>query len=436
MSIEAEKGWSAKSALFIGFLSVLILVGGFGAWSVMTNISGAVIANGQLEVDQNRQVVQHPDGGVIAEILVHEGDHVKAGDVLLRLDATTFISDLTVVENQLFELIARRGRLAAERDGLTQIVFDPELVDISERSESINELMQGQRRLFHARLESLNQEVSQMQKRGGQIKEQIKGIDAQISAITMQIELIKHELTDQQTLLDRGLAQASRVLALQRQEASLQGEIGNLIASKAQSQGRITEIDIEILKFGAKRREEAISMLRDLSYRELELKEKHSALKERLSRLNMRAPVSGIVYGMQFFATRAVVKPADPVMYLVPQDRPLVIAAKIETMNINQVFIGQEVSLQFSAFASRDMPEIKGRVAKISADAFTDKATQISYYRSEIVLLKGELDRLPADATLIPGMQVQAFIRTTDRTPLAYLLSPLTDYFTKAFRER
>jgi HlyD family secretion protein len=252
----------------------------------------------------------------------------------------------------------------------------------------------------------------------------------------MQIELIKHELTDQQTLLDRGLAQASRVLALQRQEASLQGEMGNLIASKAQSQGRITEIDIEILKFGAKRREEAISMLRDLSYRELELKEKHSALKERLSRLNMRAPVSGIVYGMQFFATRAVVKPADPVMYLVPQDRPLVIAAKIETININQVFIGQEVSLQFSAFASRDMPEIKGRVAKISADAFTDKATQISYYRSEIVLLKGELDRLPADATLIPGMQVQAFIRTTDRTPLAYLLSPLTDYFTKAFRER
>ena len=436
MSIDTQKGWSAKGALILGLISILMLVGGFGTWSVMTNIAGAVIANGQLEVDQNRQVIQHPDGGVIAAILVQEGDHVKAGEILLRLDATDLRSALTVIESQLLELIARQGRLEAERDEQQQIAFDLELIAASERSTNIKELMQGQNRLFHARLETLDQEVAQMQKRGGQIENQIDGIDAQKAALATQLALIKRELADQQTLLDRGLAQASRVLALQREESSLRGQVGSLSANKAQAQGRITEIEIEILKFGTKRREEAISSLRDLRFRELELIEKRSALKEQLSRLNIRAPVSGIVYGMQFFATRAVVKPADPVMFLIPQDRPLVIAAKIETANINQVFIGQDVSLKFPAFDTRNTPEIKGRVVKISADAFTDEATRISYYRTEIVLLEDELDQLPDDATLIPGMQVQAFIRTNDRTPLAYLLSPLMDYFTKAFRER
>ena len=435
MSQSATQNWSARTPLTLGFLAILILIGGFGTWSVMANISGAIIADGQIEVERNRQLVQHPDGGVIAEILVHEGDQVNTGDILLRLDATDLTSELVVTEGQLFEMIARRGRLEAERDGTASITFDPQLTDASPRHANTNDLMQGQQRLFTARLETLEQEVLQMQKRSGQITDQIGGIAAQQAALLTQLALIQQELTNQQSLLDRGLAQVSRVLSLQREEARLRGSMGELTASKAQAEGRITEIEIEVLKFGTKRREEAITRLRDLQFRELELQEQRRALIEKLSRLDIRAPLAGIVYSMQFFAPRSVIRPADPVLYLVPQDRALVIAAKVKPTNIDQIFIGQEVTLRFPAFDARNTPELKGQVVKISADAFTDERSQISYYRSEITLLEGEISKLPADATLIPGMPVQAFIRTNDRTPLAYLIKPLADYFTKAFRE-
>lgn len=435
MSVDTAKHWSARAPLTLGFLAVLILVGGFGTWSVMANISGAVVAEGQIQVDQNRQVVQHPDGGVISEILVQEGDLVKTDEVLIRLDDTDLTSELVLIEGQLFEMIARRGRLQAERDNLKDITFDDELLAAAAISESADKLMKGQQRLFSARLDSLDQEVAQMQKRRAQISDQITGIIAQQAAMVTQLELILQELANQQSLLDRGLAQVSRVLNLQREEARLQGSMGELSASKAQAEGRITEIDIEVLKFGTTRREEAITRLRDLQYRELELQEQRRALLKKLSRLDIRAPLSGVVYGMQFFAPRSVIRPADPVLYLVPQDRALVISAKVQPTNIDQVFIGQEVTLRFPAFDSRNTPELKGQVMKISADAFTDERTQISYYSSEIALLDGEIDKLPKDTTLIPGMPVQAFIRTNDRTPLAYLVKPLSDYFAKAFRE-
>ena len=435
MNTAKNKSWSPRTPLLIGFLALLLLVGGFGTWAVMANISGAVVASGQIEVDQNRQVVQHPDGGVIATIEVQEGDLVDKGDVLIRLDPTNLISELVVVEGQLFEMMARRGRLEAERDGAEVITFDPELIKAAETSVDAKKLMQGQQRLFEARQDSMAQEIAQMQKQRSQISDQIKGIVAQQDALETQLELINEELGNQQTLLDRGLAQASRVLSLQREDARLRGTMGELTATKAQAEGRITEIDIGILKYGTKRREEAITRLRDLQFRELELTEKRSALKERLSRLDIRAPLAGVVYGMQFFAPRSVIRPAEPVLYLVPQDRPLVIAARVKNINIDQVFVGQEVILRFPAFDSRTTPELIGQVVKVSADAFTDERTGISYYRSEIMLLDGETKKLPEGAVLIPGMPVQAFIRTNDRTPLAYLVKPFTDYFAKAFRE-
>ena len=435
MSAVNNNGWSPRTPLIIGFLALLLLVGGFGTWAVMANISGAVVASGQIEVDQNRQVVQHPDGGVIAAIEVQEGDLVDKGDILIRLDPTNLTSELVVVEGQLFELMARRGRLEAERDEAKVITFDSELIKAAETSVDAKKLMQGQQRLFEARQDSTVQEIAQMQKQRSQISDQIKGIVAQQDALETQLELINEELGNQQTLLDRGLAQASRVLSLQREDARLRGTMGELTATKAQAEGRITEIDIGILKYGTKRREEAITRLRDLQFRELELTEKRSALKERLSRLDIRAPLAGVVYGMQFFAPRSVIRPAEPVLYLVPQDRPLVIAARVQNINIDQIFVGQEVILRFPAFDSRTTPELTGKVVKVSADAFTDERTGISYYRSEIMLLDGETKKLPEGAVLIPGMPVQAFIRTNDRTPLAYLVKPFTDYFAKAFRE-
>lgn len=431
----SAQDFSARKPIILGLIGLLVLVGGFGTWAVLSQIAGAVVAGGRIEVDRNRQVVQHLDGGVVAEILVDEGDTVAEGQTLIRLDANLLTSQLLITEGQLFELMARRGRLEAERDGNTGIVFDEELLEAARGRAEVAELIDGQERLFRARQESVTKETEQLEKRRGQIGNQIEGIVAQQRSRRSQLELIEQELISQQSLLDKGLAQAGRVLSLERTKAELEGELGELIASQAQQEGRITEIDIEILKLGTTRREEAITQLRDLQYRELEVAEQRRSMREQLSRLDIKAPVSGIVYGLQVHTPRSVIRPADPVLFLVPQDRPLVIAARVETIHIDQIHMGQPVTLRFSALDQRLTPELIGTVTQVSADAFVDEASQASYYRTEIQLNEGEADKLPEGAVLIPGMPVEAFIRTADQSPIYYLVKPLADYFTKAFRE-
>ena len=427
--------YSARRPLIIGMLTLCILLGGFGTWAATTQISGAIVASGRIEVDQNRQVVQHPDGGVVAKIAVEEGQVVAEGALLLRLDSTQLTSELAILEGQLFELMARRGRLVAERDGTDTVTFDALLTARAAQDAGVRDLMDGQSRLFAARAASVTQEVAQLDKRKGQIVNQVQGIEAQQKALARQAELIEEELQNQTTLLERGLAQASRVLALQREQARMGGVMGELAAQKAQAEGRATEIEIEALKLQTTRREEAITSLRNQQFQELELSEKRRAILEQLDRMDIRAPVSGVVYGMTVFAIRSVIRPADPVMFLIPQDRPLVIAAQIDPIHVDQIFVDQDVALRFSALDQRQTPELTGRVTQLSADAFTDQGTQATYYRAIIVLSEGEQARLPEGTTLVPGMPVEAFIRTDDRTPLAYFIKPLADYFARALRE-
>jgi HlyD family secretion protein len=426
---------SARGHLILGFFALIILLGGFAVWATFTEISGAIIASGRIEVDRNRQVVQHLDGGTVSEILVDEGDSVVRGDVLIRLDDTLLHSELLILESQLYETMARRGRLEAERDELDEIVFEEELIEVAKSNSDVADVMSGQVRLFNARKSTLEKELDQLGRRRLQIADQILGIQSQQDALDAQLELLNQELESQQSLLNRGLAQAGRVLALQREAANLEGEVGELVAAKAQSEGRITEIDIEILRRGTLRREEAIGQLRDLQLSEHEILEQRNVLNERLSRLAIKAPVSGIIYGLTVFAEQSVVRAAEPLMFLVPQDRPLVIASQIEPIHIEQVHLGQEVILRFSTFDQRTTPELYGRVTQVSADIFVDEGTRQGYYRAEIVLNEGEADRLPENKILIPGMPVEAFIRTDDRTPIAYLIKPFTDYLAKAFRE-
>lgn len=435
MSAPGRRVWSARGPLTVGLIGLFLLIGGFGAWAGMATISGAIIAPGQIGVDQNRQVVQHPDGGVVAAIEVEEGGSVRAGDVLIRLDGTDLASQLAITEGQLFEIMARRGRLEAERDGEGEIAFDPLLADAAAQRPDVARLMQGQGRLFVARAESTAREIEQLDKRRGQISSQIEGIRAQQVALQRQLALIDRELTDQRSLLEKGLAQATRVLALEREAARLSGQMGELTASEAQARGRITEIDIEIVKLGARRREEAITTLRDLQYRELELMEKRRALVEQIDRLDIRAPADGVVYDLAVFALRAVVRPAEPILYVVPRDRPLIIDAQIASIDIDKVHVGQEVLLRFSALDRRRTPELRGVVTRISADAFVDEGSRQSYYRARIALGKGERARLPEGVVLIPGMPVEAYLRTAERTPIAFLTKPLTDYFTRALRD-
>ncbi|WP_282092307.1 HlyD family type I secretion periplasmic adaptor subunit [Epibacterium ulvae] len=433
--MKQRQQWSARRQLVLGFLGLAVLLGGFGSWAVGSSIAGAVIATGRIEVDRNRQIVQHLDGGIVAEILVDEGDTVEQGQMLIRLDAADLQSRLAVVEGQLFEVMARRGRLEAERDGADEIIFDPQLLDLVDLKPDVADFIAGQQRLFMARRESVAREIEQMQKRKVQIEEQIVGVQAQQRSTRIQLDLIAEERETQQSLLTRGLTQAGTVLTLRRTEADLEGSLGSLISSEAQARGRITELDIEVLRLSTEQREEAISRLRDLRFQEVELAENRRNLQQQLARLDVSAPVSGIVYGMQVQTPRSVIRAAEPVLYLVPQDRPLVIATQVAPTDIDQIYVGQTVTLRFSALDQRQTPELFGTVSQVSADAFEQEGTQLTYYRAEVELNPGELERLPDEVALIPGMPVESYIRTEERSPLTYLIKPLSDYFVRAFRE-
>ena len=426
--------WSARRPVIVGLVTVALLVGGFGGWTLFTEIDGAIVSSGQLEVAQNRQIVQHPDGGVVAEIAVKDAQAVKAGDLLIRLDGNLLQSELAIVEGQLFETLSRRARLEAERDDKAEPAFGGELADLAQTRPDVAEQIEGQRKLFFARRETTARQSEQLNKRSAQIASQIDGINAQTAALQAQLVLIQQELTDQQSLLDKGLAQSSRVLALQREEASLQGRSGELLAARAQAEGRATEIELEILRLAAVRREEANAQLRDLGPQALELAERRRALIERISRLEIRAPVSGIVLGLQVTTPRSVLRAAEPVLYIIPQDRPLVITAQVQPIHIDEVHVGQKVRVVFPAFSARTTPELFGHVATVSADALVDQRTQIPFFRAEILLDDGELAKLK-DQSLLPGMPVEAFIETGARSPMSYLLKPFTDYFNQAFRE-
>jgi len=427
-------GWGARGYIRFGLFCVLLLGGGLGGWGATAKLKGAVISNGHLRVESQRQVVQHPDGGVVGEILVREGDVVAAGDVMIRLDGTSVQSELAVLESQLYEVMARRGRLDAEQADAQSISFDEGLLSAAASNPEVRKLIDGQQALFDARVKTMEREIEVLGERQEQIREQIIGSEAQIESLGQQRALIEKELTDQRSLLSKGLAQASRVLALEREAARLDGERGQMIAQTAQLKGQISEIEIQRLRMMATRREEAITTLRDLGYRELELKERRIALNEQLVRLDVRAPVSGVVLDMGVHALKSVVRPADPILFIVPSDSELVVDAQVDPIHRDTVHTGQEAVLRFSAFNRRTTPELFGNVRLVSSDTFVDEATKRAFYKAEVLIREGELDKLEGQE-LVAGMPVEVFIQTGERTPFNYLVKPITDFFSKAVRE-
>jgi HlyD family secretion protein len=425
---------SVRRPVILGLVAAMALVLGFGLWATLTHISGAIVTQGRIEVERDRQVVQHPDGGVVSEILVTEGARVEAGEPLVRLDGAALRSELAIVEGKLSELAGRVARLTAERDGLPKPVFPAGILALADASPEVAEQLEGQIHLFQARAAMLAEQQGLLSQRIAQISAQSNGIAAQNAALVRQLELIEQELASKQSLLDKGLAQAGAVLALQREQAWLEGQIGALQADRARSEGQLTETEIAISGLATKRREEATTELRQIAPMVLELGERRRALLDRVDRLEIRAPVAGIVLDLQVTTPQSVLRAAEPVLYLIPQDRPLVITARIAPIQIDEIVLGQPAELVFSAFAARDTPHLKGRLTRIAADALTDPQSGATYYTAEIQLAEGERARL-GDRTLLPGMPVEVFLQTGNHTPLAYLVKPFTDYFAHAMRE-
>lgn len=426
--------FNLRPFLVLGYATLILTALGIGVWGAMARISGAVIAPGVVEVEGNRQVVQHLEGGVIAAIHVRDGDVVEAGDVLVELEGDALRSELEIVEGQWYELLARRGRLAAERDLAPTIEFHPDLIARATIDPEVAELIKAQQVQFDARRKVQAEEAAQLTEREIQIENQNEGLQSVLAATRAQIGFVKREVASQEELLAQGLTQLTRLLTPQREFARLEGSAGQVEAAIAENRGKIAETGIERIRLVSETQEQAISELRDIEYREIELRERRLALIDQISKLDLRAPVAGVVYGNTADTLRGVIRPAEPVLYIVPQDANLIVRVQIETQNIDKVVVGQPATMRFSAFDARTTPEVEGAVSKVSADALLDEATQARYYSAEI-LISDEARVELGGLTILPGMPVEAFVRTGERSPVAYLVKPLSDYFSKAFRE-
>lgn len=426
--------WRATLPLAVGSLATLALVGGFGAWSVTSRIAGAIVAAGQVEVESNRQVVEHLDGGIVSEILVKDGDRVTAGQVLLRLDGNRPRSELAIVQGQLRDLAARRARLEAERDDRPAIDFSAEVLHWAARYPGYADQVESERQLFRARLQALRQQTDLLREQNKQIGNRIEGTRAQLVAAQRQVALVAAALGIQKKLKAQGLAQAARLLELELSLANQEGQLGQLTAQIAELKCQVTENDISILQLATKRRELAVTQLRDIEARQVELAERQLALEDTLSRLDIRAPVAGIVYGTKVFTVRSVVRPADPLMYVIPQNQPLIVAVRVETTQIDAIHLGQAVTFDFPSFDRQIAQPVSGRIKGISADAMTDPITLKSYYAVTVEPDADSLAKLGGDEKLVPGMPAEAFIQTGAHSPLSYLVRPLAAYFGRAFR--
>ncbi len=427
--------WNASQPLISGLAASIILLVGLGGWAASARLQAAVVSTGQIAVQLDRQVVQHPEGGVISDILIREGESVRAGQPLIRLDQSLAASELAIVESQYLESLARLGRLMAERDGSERINFPAPLqAAIAAGNQDATSLAEGQARLLQARQETLAQQLAQIERQQAQGRARIAGLEAQTQASRREAALITAELEAQESLLARGLTQAGRVAALQREAARVAGVIGALSAETAQAEGRIGELALQALTLQARHRAEAEAEMRDTGIRALELAERRSALSARIERLTLRAPVSGRVHGLSVTTTGGVLRAAQPALEIVPQDQPLVIDARIRPEDIRSVHPGQPAGVQIIAPGLRDAGPLRGTIASVSADTFLDERSGQRHFRAQVHLDEAAAQRF-AERPLLPGMAAEIFIETGARSVLDYLTAPLVDQLRRAWRE-
>lgn len=424
---------SIRRHTLLGLSSALLLVGGLGGWAVVTELSGAVVAPGAVVVDSHVKKVQHPTGGVVGEILARDGDRVRAGDVVIRLDETVARANLAMVSKSLDELATRQSRLEAERDGLERVAVPAALKRRLNESE-LERLVLGEVRLFESRREARDGQKAQLKERVSQLQEQIDGLDLQAAAKADEIQLIQSELTGVEQLWRKNLVPITRVTALKREETRLRGERGQLISNVAQAKGRISETALQILQIDQDLRSEVSKELREVQAKVAELVERRVAAEDQLKRIDIRAPQDGFVHQSIVHTVGGVINAGEPLMMIVPEADELSIEVKVSPQDIDQLQPGLDTVLRLSAFNQRTTPELKGRVSLIAADLVTDQRSGVQYYPVRVAFADGERDRLGA-LKLVPGMPVEGFIQTGYRTVFSYLTKPIADNMTKAFRE-
>ncbi|NYJ10991.1 HlyD family secretion protein [Rhizobium leguminosarum] len=409
------------------------MVGVLGGLAATIRLQGAVIAAGTLVVDSYVKPVQHQKGGTVGEVFVKNGDIVEAGRILVHLADTQTRASLAIVSKRLKELAARTARLTAERDGREAISF-PETLLTHQEDPEVAAMLDGEQRLFNDRKSSVKGRKAQLAERIRQLSKEAEGLTAQQHGKQAAISIINKELASLQPLLDQGIIPATRVYALQRDAADLSGELGNLVASEAQTKGRIAETELQIIQVDDDQRTEVSDQLRQAESEIGEYSERLIAAEDELRHIDIRSPQAGKVHELAVHAPGAVVTPGEAIMQIVPINDALTPELRLAPQDIDQVAVGQDVTLRFSAFSQRTTPELNGRVTKIAADLIVDQRTGQSYYRLRVSIPVAEWARLD-DLTPVPGMPVEAFVQTGERTALAYLTKPLADQVVRAFKE-
>jgi HlyD family secretion protein len=417
-----------------GLALVIVLAVGVGGWAGTAKLSGALIAPGSIVVDSNVKKVQHPTGGIVGELLVRDGDRVKLGDILVRLDDTVTRANLAIVTKGLNSLVARKARLESERDGLESVVFPADLLARAGDQE-VAHALNSERKLFELRRSARVGQKAQLSERVAQLNEEIRGIKAQRESKLKQIGIIKQELAGVTELWKRNLVQFSKLTELQREEARLEGEIAQLIAQGAQVGGKVAETRLQIIQIDRDLSSEVAKETREIDGKIGEFVERKITAEDQLKRVDIRAPQNGIVFQSAVHTVGGVITAGDTIMQIVPEADNLAVEAKVNPQDIDQLKVGQSALLRLSAFNQRTTPEVEGVVTRISADTTTDPRTAQSYYTIRISLPVKELARV-GNIKVIPGMPVEAFVQTGERTMLAYLAKPLTDQLMRTFRER
>lgn len=433
-SIVQRASRAYEGELRMGLRALLIVGGVAGGWMALVPLSGAVVVPGNLVVQSNVKTIQHPTGGVVAQIPVHNGMRVNAGDLLLRLDATQAQASLQVVSKQLDEVRAKNARLVAERDGLPKPAIPTEM---SSRLDdpNVKTVLASEASLFRARTTARESQKELLNSKVSQLGEEIVGLEAQVVSKAKQLELITGELTGVQELFDKRLVPISRLTALQREAARIEGERGQLISTIAETKTKVDEAKLQLVRMDQDVRTEVVKDLGEAQGKEAELSERAVAARDVLERIEMRAPTSGVIHQLNAHTIGGVIRAGDAVMELVPDSDDLQIEAKLQPNDIDQVRKGQQAFVRFSAFNQRVTPQLKGQVSFVSPDTTRDQQTGTSYFTVRIMLPEEER-RLLAGLQLVSGMPAEVFMQTGSRTMLSYLSKPIMDQFQRAFVER
>ncbi len=424
---------SIRTTQLFGYVSIAVMLGIFGAWTEFADINGAVIAPATIVSESYSKKVQHREGGNVSRILVKDGDVVQAGQDIILLDPTETKAELGIIDGQLNEFLVRKARLEAQRDEINQLVL-PTALSAKAEDPSIVEILHSQNRLLESTLQTAESKKSQLGEQLGQLKDQIGGIVAQITSSKKQLDLISKEVKNLRDLQSKGLVPASRVMTMDRESARIEGEQGQLSASKASAEAKIGEVKLQIIQVSEEVRNRALVELRDTDTKIAELSERRISAAARLSRMSIKAPITGTVYQMTLHTEGGVIAPNETIMMVLPQGDDLVLQAQVTPNDIDHVHLGQPARIRFTAFNSRVTPEIAAEVTQVAADTSRTDAQSPPFYAIRLTISAAELKKL-GDNKLKPGMGAEAFIQTESRSPFSYLVKPLVDQWRHSMRE-